>query len=135
MAVPDATLTSLSGTEFITVQRPHTTFRMALATALQAPYNVAPQLTGATPNIDWSLAGVFNILLSANATITFSNAADGREIKVYITNTASNYTVTWPGGIKWAGGSAPTQTTGAKTDIVTLRQYGGVIYGSTSQNY
>lgn len=84
--------------------------------------------------IDWSINRMFYRTLTANSTFTFVNAADGMEIVVVLTNTASNRTVAWPSGIKWTGGSAPTQTTGAKSDVYVFRKLGSVIYGTYVQN-
>jgi hypothetical protein len=84
--------------------------------------------------IDWSAATVFTKTLAANTTFTFSNATDGQTIVVALTNTASNYTVTWP-TISWTGGVAPTQTVGAKTDVYTIIKIGSVYYGSVVQNF
>lgn len=95
---------------------------------------VLPSVAIPSTTIDWSLARLYSKTLSANTTFTFVNAADGLELEVAITNTASNYTVTWPSGIKWSGGSAPTQTVGAKTDVYRFRQIGTVIYGTAAQN-
>ena len=75
---------------------------------------------GAT-TIDWSLSNTFTLTLNANlTTVTFSNSTSGQVINVAITNTASNYTVTWGNSIKWSGGSQPTQTVGAFTDVWTM---------------
>lgn len=84
--------------------------------------------------IDWSAASTFTKTLSANTTFTFSNATDGQTIVVALTNTASNYTVTWP-TVSWTGGAAPTQTIGAKTDVYTIIKIGSVYYGSVVQNF
>lgn len=89
----------------------------------------------AASDINWSLSAVFTKTLAANTTFTFSNTVDGRTIVVALTNTASNYTVTWP-TVLWSGsGTAPTQTIGAKTDIYTFIKIGSVIYGSAVQNF
>ena len=85
-------------------------------------------------DIDWNASQTHSKTLSANTTFTFSNATDGQTIVVAITNTASNYTVTWP-TVSWSGGVAPTQTTGAKTDIWTFVKIGSTIYGSVVQNF
>lgn len=82
--------------------------------------------------IDWNVTHHYKTL-GANTTFTFSNAAAAKTIIVAITNTASNYTVTWP-TVKWSGGVAPVQTTGAKTDVYTFTQINGVIYGAVVQN-
>lgn len=82
--------------------------------------------------IDWNYTHLYKTL-SANTTFTFANAADAKIIIVALTNTASNYTVAWP-SVVWAGGSAPVQTVGAKTDMYTFTQINGTIYGSVVQN-
>ena len=86
--------------------------------------------------IDWSQASAYTKTLSANTTFTFSNAIAGQNIIVRLTNTASNYTVTWPasGTLKWSTGVAPTMTTGAKTDVYTFFYDGTLYYGSAVQN-
>lgn len=86
-------------------------------------------------NVDWSLGSIFTKTLAANATLTFSNQASGQVIVVRLTNTASNYTVTWPVAVKWSAGSAPTQTVGAKSDVYTLIYDGTNTYGSAVQNF
>ena len=66
---------------------------------------------------------------------TFSSSVSGQVINVLITNTASNYTVTWP-TIKWQGSATqPVQTIGAKSDIYTFVNFNGSIYGAVSPNY
>jgi hypothetical protein len=82
--------------------------------------------------IDWATAQSFSKTLSANTTFTFSNATDGEVIIVAVTNTASNWTVTWP-SVTWSGGSAPVQSTGANTDVYTFAKIGTTIYGSAVQ--
>jgi len=91
---------------------------------------------GATA-IDWATGVSFTKTLSASTTFTFANSVPGQQIVVAITNTVANYTVTWPSSptLKWSGGSAPTQTVGAKTDVYTFTNVGGVIYGSVVQNF
>ena len=91
----------------------------------------------ASTAIDWATGATFSKTLSAATTFTFANSLPGQEIRVAVTNTASNYTVAWPASptLKWSGGSAPTQTIGAKTDVYTFVNVGGVIYGSVVQNF
>lgn len=84
--------------------------------------------------IDWSKGPSHSKTLSANTTFTFANALDGQTINVAVTNTAGNYTVAWP-ALQWSGGSAPTQTVGAKTDIYTFTKVGANIYGNVSANH
>jgi len=86
--------------------------------------------------IDWSLSNSFYKTLGANTTFTFSNAVDGQVITICLLNTTSNYTVTWP-TIKWAGGTAPTMTTGAHYDVYTIYYNAtvGAYFGSYVQNF
>jgi hypothetical protein len=86
-------------------------------------------------DIDWTNPNYgFYKTLAANATFTFSNVIEGKTISVAITNTASNYTVAWPAGIKWPNGIIPTQTTGARTDVYTFIRLNSVTYGAGVQN-
>lgn len=91
-------------------------------------------------NIDWSalknVDGLYTKTLSANTTLTFSNVLAGQTIVIALTNTASNYTVTWPAAAKFPGGTAPVQTVGAFTDVITCKSYDGTnAYCSSVQNY
>lgn len=86
-------------------------------------------------DINWASGNVFTKTLAANSTFTFSNQVAGQVIVVRLTNTASNYTVTWPVGVLWSGGVAPTQTIGAKSDIYTFVYDGTTTFGSVVQNF
>lgn len=78
--------------------------------------------------IDWTIGGTYNKTLSAGSnTFTFVNALDGHTITIAVTGAAS--TLTWPGGIVWSGGSAPTQTASG-TDVYTFTKIGTSIYGT-----
>lgn len=83
--------------------------------------------------IDWSLGNVFTKTLGANTTFTFSNNTNGQTIVVRLTNTASNFTVTWP-TVRWAGGTPPTMSPGAVSDVYTFIYDGSNFYGSAVQN-
>lgn len=84
-------------------------------------------------DINWAVGNVFTKTLGANTTFTFSNVRAGQTIVVRLTNTASNYTVTWP-TVRWSGGVAPTMTVGAKSDIYTFVNDGSNTYGNAVQN-
>lgn len=88
----------------------------------------------AASNIDWSLSNTFFKTLGANTTFTFSNATDSQTIIVAITNTAGNFTATWPAAVLWANGSEPVLTLGAKTDVFTFVRINSVLYGSVVAN-
>lgn len=125
LTAPEAGAVEFDGTEFYVTNSTPTRKRLSP--------DAAP-VTIAASAIDWSLGSTFTKTLSANMTFTFANAVDGRTIVVAITNTASNYTVSWT-GVTWSGGTAPTQTTGAKTDVYTFVKVGSAIYGSVVQNF
>ncbi len=85
-------------------------------------------------DIDWSLSNCFKKTLSANAVFTFSNVRDGQTTVFHITNTASNYIVSWP-TVSWPGGTTPTQTVGAKTDVITCTSDGSTTRCNSLQNF
>ena len=100
------------------------------------PATVSNTEAGGTFTLSWTAGPTQTLTLNANLTsVTFSGAYDGATVVVYVTNTASNYTVTWGNSIKWPGGSQPTQTVGAHTDRWVIQDVGGVFYGSVTQNY
>jgi hypothetical protein len=87
-----------------------------------------------TTTIDWSTGDLFTLTLNANLTVTFANALSGQVIRVEITNTSSNYTITWPWPINWPGGTPPTQTGGAVTDVYTFIYNGSTYTGFVIPN-
>ena len=93
----------------------------------------------ADSTIDCSLSCNFEKTLVANTNFTFKNFISGQTLNIVLTNTESNYTVSWknPTGltIKWSGGIVPVQTTGAKSDVYTFIRVGSIIYGSVIQNF
>lgn len=107
---------------------------VAPSTALGRLLAGTTALSGVTPTVNWNTTTSFSHTLSGNTTYTFSNVTDGFNISLAVTNTASNYTVTWPAGIVWQGGVAPTQTTGAKTDFYGFDRKGSITYGAVIAN-
>jgi hypothetical protein len=95
---------------------------------------VALTESGGATTINWATGNVFTLTLNANLTISFSNQTAGQTIVIRLTNTASNYTVTWP-TIKWPVQTTPVMTTGAFSDIYTLIYDGSNTYGSYVQNF
>ena len=76
---------------------------------------------------------VFTHTLSENVTYTFSNpAASGyaSSFTLKVTQDSSARTITWPGSVDWAAGTAPTLSTGSgDVDVfVFLTVDGGTIY-------
>lgn len=69
-----------------------------------------------TATIDLSTATNFTHTLSENVTYTFSNpAASGKasSFTLKVTQDATARTITWPASVNWAGGTAPTLSTGS----------------------
>lgn len=69
-----------------------------------------------TATIDLSTATNFTHTLSENVTYTFSNpAASGKasSFTLKVTQDSTARTITWPASVNWAGGTAPTISTGS----------------------
>lgn len=101
------------------------------------PATVIVSESAGAATINWASGAAFFLTLTANCTISFSNQVDGQVITVLILNTASNWTVTWPAGVKWASASAPVQTVGAHYDLYSLvyNNTVGATFGTYVQNY
>lgn len=87
-------------------------------------------LVPASNVLDWALSDNYYQTIGANTTFTFVNAINGKVIYLAAIMTGS-YSLTFPVGIQWEGGGAPTESTAA-TDLYTFRQIGGVVYGSAT---
>ena len=72
---------------------------------------------------------VFNITMIANVTFVFSGATSGKACSfgLYLNqDTTGSWTVTWPAGVKWAGGTPPTLTaTASATDLLVFESIDG----------
>lgn len=86
--------------------------------------------------IDWSTGSAQLSTLTGNVTYTFSNPVAGGAYLLRIATGAGSFIATWPGTVKWPGGSAPTITaTASKVDLINFYYDGTNYYGSFSQNY
>lgn len=101
------------------------------------PATVIVTESAGAATVNWASGAAYFLTLNANCTISFSNQVDGQVITVLILNTASNWTVTWPAGVKWASASAPVQTVGAHYDLYSLiyNNTVGATFGTYVQNY
>jgi len=82
-----------------------------------------------TTNVDWSVCPVQTMTFGAgNVIFTFANPTTGGRYVLAIKQDATgSRTVTWPGTVRWPGGTAPTiTTTASKTDYI------GFIYNGTN---
>lgn len=108
-------------------------------TSMNAMPAGAYELTdGATIAIDWDNGATQYVTLGATGrTITFANPVSGQVYRIIIIQDGdgARTITTWP-TIKWAGGAAPTLSTGANDiDIVTLLYVGTTYYGDCSVDF
>lgn len=76
---------------------------------------------------------VFSVGLSGNVTFTFTNTTLNKasSFALYI-YAASGKTITWPTGIKWLGGTAPTLAgSGANPDVLIFETLNGSTWHGT----
>lgn len=72
--------------------------------------------------LDLDQGNVFDVTLGGNVQLTFTGGLAGRaqSFTLILRNTNSR-TVTWPNSVDWAGGAAPTLSTGASdVDVFTF---------------
>lgn len=90
--------------------------------------------TGATENVDFSVATVHRLVLDANCTVAFTNppssGTPGWVTLILVQDATGSRTVTWPGSVVWIGGVAPVlQTAGGSVDVITFTTVdGGTTY-------
>ena len=84
--------------------------------------------TGST-TLDLAASNYFNLTLTGNVTLTYSNAPTGRAVTFTIVATqdaTGGRTITFPTGTKYAGGTVPpATTTAAAVDVWTVTTYNG----------
>lgn len=83
---------------------------------------------------DLGSSNVFKITLTENTTIEFTNqynsSSKTRTIVFEIIQDSTDRTVTWPNGITWKDGQAPTPSSGSgKKDFIVLLEQGNAFYG------
>ena len=83
-----------------------------------------------TTTIDWKLGNKFKFTFGAqNDTFTFTAPTNPCNILLMlIQDGTGSRLATWPGTVKWAGGTAPTLTTGAGTIDICSFYYDGTNY-------
>ena len=92
-----------------------------------------------TTTIDWGLGNHFDFTFGAfNETFTFT-APDNPGVYTLSLkqDSVGSRTATWPGTVKWPGGTAPTLTTTATTgyDIIAFRYDGTNYYGTSTLDF
>jgi len=149
IATRDAILTSTTTTAAAALPKAGGTLSGAIVAAdqiISAPVLkdvgetcVANATSGATDTISLTDGNVHNVTLTANCTFTFSappaSGTSGSFTLFLNQDGTGSRTATWPGTVKWAGGTAPTLTTTAsRTDILvfTTIDAGTIWYGAVS---
>jgi hypothetical protein len=86
---------------------------------------------GPTIAVNWTNGNMQSVTLGGNRTFTFTGGQDGGSYVLILKQDGTgSRTVTWPGSVRWSGGTAPTLTTTAsKTDYI------GFIYNGLSSTY
>jgi hypothetical protein len=81
-------------------------------------------------SVDWSAGNTQAITLNtSNTTMTFSNAQAGGDYKLLLTQDGTGgRVITWPLGVIWAGGTAPTLSTGGLGKDMVRFTYDGTNY-------
>ena len=149
IATRDAVLTSTTTTANAALPKAGGTLSGAIVAAdqiISAPVLkdvgetcVANATSGSTDTISLTDGNVHNVTLTANCTFTFSappaSGTSGSFTLFLNQDGTGSRTATWPGSVKWAGGTAPTLTTTAsRTDILvfTTIDAGTIWYGAVS---
>lgn len=92
--------------------------------------------SGATKTLDLSTCAAQKSTLTGNVTYTLTNPVVGGAYVIRILSGAGSFTATWPGTVKWSGGTAPTITAiAARLDLINLYWDGTNYYGSFAQNF
>ena len=95
--------------------------------ALTLPGIVIPFVTltyAATVDIDFDGGGNQDLVLTGNATLTFSHLAAGKSVTVYLTASGADRTVTLPSGVKIFGSTAPFTLSSGKEAALTFTSKG-----------
>lgn len=90
-----------------------------------------------TKTIDLTKKNKQKVLLTGNATLTFTNPGGPSSIILRVVQDATgNRVITWPSSVKWVQGVIPTLSTGGNSiDIVAFYFDGTDYYGNISHNF
>ena len=78
---------------------------------------------------------IFSATISAATTISLTNVpATGTAMLMLRLTNGGSATVTWPSGIKWPGGTAPTLTASGLDEVVLMRTNAGVWSGAVRKD-
>lgn len=95
-------------------------------------------VSGTNISIDTTNANTFTHTLTANTTYTFANSSTSGFVTSFtlkVTQDSTARTITWPSSVDWAGGEAPTLSTGSgDVDVFVFFTHDGgtTYYGFTA---
>ena len=94
--------------------------------------------SGSAITVDYLNGNKQSLVVTADCTITLSQVPAGGFLKLFLKNdgSATQYTLTWPSNIKWAGGAAaPALSISGALDIIAFDFDGTYGYGYSAQGY
>ncbi|OGR45177.1 MAG: hypothetical protein A2X35_02135 [Elusimicrobia bacterium GWA2_61_42] len=94
--------------------------------------------SGTAFTLDWSKGNKQKLVLTGAAVLTFNTPPTiaANFILKLVQDGSGGRTVTWPGTVKWSGGTAPVLSTGANAvDIIGFYYDGSNYYGMASVNF
>ena len=84
---------------------------------------------------DYATGYVFSTTISGATTISLTNVpATGTAMLMLRLTNGGSAAVTWPSGIKWPGGAAPTLTASGLDEVVLMRTNAGVWSGAVRKD-
>ena len=84
---------------------------------------------------DYATGYVFSTTISGATTISLTNVpATGTAMLMLRLTNGGSAAVTWPSGIKWPGGTAPTLTASGLDEVVLMRTNAGVWSGAVRKD-
>ena len=84
---------------------------------------------------DYASGYIFSATISGATTISLTNVpATGTAMLMLRLTNGGSATVTWPSGIKWPGGAAPTLTASGLDEVVLMRTNAGVWSGAVRKD-
>lgn len=120
-----------------TVQRYSSTLAGTEPVAVQSSVLLTAEAPGDTLDIDVAAYSAAYITLDDDLTLTLSNVPDLGgvwSVRLLVQQGASAFSITWPSGTKWAGGTAPTLSSSENDiDIIDLCTFdAGVVWLGTT---
>jgi len=89
--------------------------------------------SGSAKTIDWTNGNKQKLTVTENTTLTFTDPSGPCNLILKLVNGGA-YTITWPGEVKWTGGTEPSWTSSG-TDVVAFYFDGNNYYGQGALDF